>query len=89
MLHIHQVAKQLGMNEQLCEFLKQRFVLFCFKELKITEKKFVAHDEINVLGQHGIWLNKNEIKNWKGSIPLNNYLINEDNNPNLIINLIF
>jgi hypothetical protein len=42
------VAKQLGMNEQLCEFLKQRFVLVCFKELKITEKKFVAHDEINV-----------------------------------------
>ena len=41
-------------------------------------------DEIEVLGQRGIWLNKEEIINWRGVIPISEYLINEDANPEVI-----
>jgi hypothetical protein len=38
-------------------------------------------EEITVLGQRGIWANREEVVNWKGPIPINEYLINEDDNP--------
>jgi hypothetical protein len=41
-------------------------------------------DEIEVLGQRGIWANKNEVLNWKGALPINEYRINEDANPEVI-----
>ena len=42
-------------------------------------------EEISVLGQRGIWLNKNEENNWPGPIPLNEYKINEDPDPEVIV----
>jgi hypothetical protein len=41
-------------------------------------------EELNVLGQRGIWLNKSEIVNWQGDLPLCEYTINEDTNPEII-----
>ena len=41
-------------------------------------------EEINVLGQRGIWANKSEVVNWKGIMPITDYLINEDPNPEII-----
>jgi hypothetical protein len=41
-------------------------------------------DEIEVLGQRGIWANKAEVLNWRGVIPISEYLINEDANPEVI-----
>ena len=41
-------------------------------------------EEIEVLGQRGLWLNKQEILNWRGVIPITEYLINEDANPEII-----
>ena len=41
-------------------------------------------DEIEVLGQRGIWANKAEVVNWRGEIPISEYLINEDANPEVI-----
>lgn len=41
-------------------------------------------DEITVLGQQGIWANKAEVINWKGFIPIHEYVINEDKNPSVI-----
>ena len=41
-------------------------------------------DEIEVLGQRGIWANKAEVLNWKGIIPISEYTINEDANPEVI-----
>ena len=38
-------------------------------------------EEISVSGQRGIWLNKAEVSNWRGAIPLSQYQINEDPNP--------
>lgn len=39
---------------------------------------------INVLGQQGVWINKNETLNWNGAHSLNQYKINHDNNPEII-----
>ena len=41
-------------------------------------------EEITWNGQRGIWLNKSEVISWKGVVPLNEYRINEDPNPDLI-----
>jgi len=38
-------------------------------------------EEITVMGQRGIWANRQEVINWKGPIPISEYLINEDKNP--------
>ena len=41
-------------------------------------------EEINVLGQRGIWVNKTEVLNWRGQIPLSEYKLNDDPNPEII-----
>ena len=41
-------------------------------------------DEIEVNGHRGIWANKAEVVNWRGEIPISEYLINEDANPEII-----
>jgi hypothetical protein len=41
-------------------------------------------EEITVNGQRGIWTNRAEVVNWRGAIPINQYLINEDSNPEII-----
>jgi len=41
-------------------------------------------DEIEVLGQRGIWANKAEVLNWRGIIPISEYRINEDATPEII-----
>jgi hypothetical protein len=42
------------------------------------------NEEICVLGQRGIWANKSEIANWRGVVPISEYSINEDPNPEVI-----
>ncbi|RMZ97230.1 hypothetical protein BpHYR1_038506 [Brachionus plicatilis] len=42
-------------------------------------------EEISVLGQRGIWLNKSEEQNWHGPIPISEYQINEDPDPEIIV----
>jgi len=41
-------------------------------------------EEITVNGLRGIWANRAEVVNWRGAIPITQYLINEDSNPELI-----
>ena len=41
-------------------------------------------EDIMINGQKGILINKDEIKKWKGDIPLENYSINMDENPDII-----
>lgn len=41
-------------------------------------------EEITVLGQKGIWVNKGEVSNWRGTLPINEYPINEDESPEVI-----
>ena len=41
-------------------------------------------EELTVLGQRGIWANKAEVVNWKGILPIESYLINEDADPEIL-----
>jgi len=41
-------------------------------------------DIIEINGIRGIWLNKAEVENWKGEIPLSEYQINNDQNPEVV-----
>ena len=41
-------------------------------------------EEITVIGQRGIWLNKAEVNAWKGDLALSEYKIHEDANPEII-----
>lgn len=47
--------------------------------IEVTES-----EEITVLGQRGLWTNKNEVLGWTGDIPIEEYLINEDESPEII-----
>lgn len=42
------------------------------------------NEEITVLGQRGLWANKQEEINWKGNIPISSYKINEDQEPEIL-----
>ena len=42
-------------------------------------------EEIEVNGERGIWANKNEVINWRGELPINEYQINKDENPEVLI----
>jgi hypothetical protein len=41
-------------------------------------------EEIEVLGQRGLWLNKAEVEKWRGDIPISSYSINVDSQPEVI-----
>ena len=41
-------------------------------------------EELTVLGQRGIWLNRAEVNAWRGDISISEYRINEDQNPQII-----
>jgi hypothetical protein len=45
---------------------------------------FEETEEITVLGQRGIWLNRHEAERWRGPIPIDEYPINEDESPEVI-----
>ena len=46
--------------------------------------EFRDSEVLTVVGQSGQWINKDEIVNWRGVIPITQYLINEDSNPEVI-----
>jgi hypothetical protein len=41
-------------------------------------------EEITVNGERGIWINRNEVTNWRGNVPISKYPINDDPNPEII-----
>lgn len=41
-------------------------------------------EEISVLGHRGVWVNKSEVLNWQGPVPISQYKLNEDPNPEVI-----
>lgn len=42
------------------------------------------NDVITINGETGVWINKADAINWQGPIPLSEYTINEDSNPEII-----
>lgn len=59
----------------------EQAILNSKEPLKLSEED---NEVISVLGHKGVWLNKNETLNWNGPKPLNEYKINQDNNPEII-----
>ena len=43
-----------------------------------------AAEEVEALGQRGLWLNRDEAHGWRGSLPLHLYALNEDDAPHVI-----
>jgi hypothetical protein len=41
-------------------------------------------EEATALGHRGILLNRNEILNWRGPVPITQYRLNDDQNPEVI-----
>ena len=41
-------------------------------------------ESIDVHGEHGMWANKAETINWQGEVPISEYEINQDKNPEVI-----
>lgn len=41
-------------------------------------------EEVSVMGHRGILLNRGQVQNWTGPIPINQYRLNEDPNPEVI-----
>lgn len=57
----------------------ERSILRSSNPIEVSET-----EEISVLGNKGIWLNKSEVLNWRGDLNINEYMINEDANPQVI-----
>lgn len=57
-------------------------------ELKILRSEnpidFQASEEITVLGERGVWINKHEVEAWRGDLDISEYKIHEDLNPQII-----
>ena len=47
--------------------------------IEITET-----EEINVIGQRGVWMNRAEVNAWRGDLAISEYKIHEDSNPQII-----
>ena len=54
-------------------------ILRAKEPIRITES-----EEIELNSIKGLWLNKSEVKNWSGIIPLSEYIINQDDDPLII-----
>ena len=68
-------------NQELSEI--ESLILRSKEPIMITDNEY-DHEEIEVSGQRGMWLNKSEAKAWRGDVPLSNYSINVDANPEII-----
>ena len=60
------------------EFLSQieQSILRADNPIEVSET-----EELTVLGQRGLWVNKQEVNAWRGDISISEYRIHEDSNP--------
>lgn len=70
----YQNAKNTGVEKKILE-----------SSVPIEINKAEKQEEIEVLGYRGVLANKDEILNWRSDIPLSEYKINHDSNPEIII----
>lgn len=68
-------------NHESSQFLSQieANILRSREPIDINE-----HDEIEVFGERGIWANKSESLNWRGTIPISEYVLNNDSQPEIV-----
>jgi hypothetical protein len=79
----HSIASVAQIPDPCCSsvFLSdvEQAILRSNVPVEITET-----EEISVNGQTGLWANRQEVLNWKGQIPINQYTVNEDVEPEII-----
>jgi hypothetical protein len=63
------------------EFMSQieQSILRSAQPIEVSET-----EELTVIGQRGIWLNKQEVNAWRGDLAISEYKIYEDSNPQII-----
>ena len=63
------------------EFLSQieQSILRAANPIEVSES-----EELTVIGQRGVWLNKAEVNAWRGDLAITEYKIHEDRNPQVI-----
>lgn len=88
-LHHHQIAHHQSslQTPQPQNFSPQQVSLSAIEEAILRSNVPIdinETEEINVQGQRGIWANKAEVVNWRGMMPIQQYAINEDSNPEVI-----
>lgn len=68
-------------NKESSDILSEteKKVLRSLDPIEVNEEEIVT-----VLGQQGIWINKQEVNNWRGDVPISDYPINEDPNPEIV-----
>jgi Ca2+-binding EF-hand superfamily protein len=74
-------SNHIGPNTGSISYLSdiEQAILRSTNPIQISET-----EDIVINGQKGILLNKDEIKKWKGDLPLKNYSVNMDENPDII-----
>ena len=65
--------------------INEKDIIKSISPISINEEEL---EEVSVLGERGLWTNKHEVENWTGSIPVEEYKINEDEHPDHIIKTI-
>ena len=66
-------------------YISEKEIIKSVSPIPINEEDL---EEVSVLGEHGLWANKQEVENWNGSLPVEDYKINEDEHPDHIIKVI-
>jgi len=57
----------------------EQAILRAVNPLEVSET-----EELTVIGQRGIWLNKAEVNAWRGDLAITEYRIHEDSNPQVV-----
>ena len=78
----HDKKKKLAMSKYMSEF--ETALLTCTEPIHVGDTQG-AEVEVEVFGQRGVLVNKHELANWQGSVPISHYPLNQDLKPKLII----
>ena len=76
-----QLAAASNCNQPAASFLSEveAAILRSSVPVEVNES-----EEITVLGQRGVWANRVEVQGWRGPIPIGEYQINQDADPEII-----
>ncbi len=74
-------ASSVSYSASSSEYLSQveQAILRASNPIQVSET-----EELTVIGQRGIWINRAEVNAWRGDISINEYRIHEDPNPQVI-----
>ena len=79
--HTHRHATEAPTENSSIYFLShiEQSILRNVHPIEVNET-----EELTILGQRGLWINKAEVDAWRGDLNITEYSINEDQNPQII-----